>query len=153
MKKLMRRIATASISAALAGGALLASGGSAAASTPLDGGRTPARAVVTADAKAVGPHGVRHDHGDHVPGHPFRGRADHEYGNWRVGYAHTVTYQGAKHRLDPWVADQLLMFDPWVEDQLAMFVHPGDLGHWYTVNDWHRSLHEHSDHSGEGPHR
>ncbi|MEU1629507.1 hypothetical protein ABZ746_30180 [Streptomyces sp. NPDC020096] len=137
MKKLMRRIATASVSAALAGGALLASGGSATAATLPDGGRTPARAVVTADTKTVSLHGGRHHRGNNVPGYRFHGHNDHELGSWRGGYVHTGAYRGAKDRLDPWVEDQLLMFDPWIGDQLAMFVHPGSLGHRYSVNDWH----------------
>ncbi|MQY39959.1 hypothetical protein SRB17_79880 [Streptomyces sp. RB17] len=127
MKKFMRRIATVSVSAALAGGVLLATGGSATAATPRDHRPAPAptRVVVIEDTKTIGLHGVHQDRGDH---------------------AHTGTHRGASDRFDPWVADQLLVFEPWIADQLAMFepwiegqlaifVHPGGLDHRHFVND------------------
>jgi hypothetical protein len=53
MKKLMRPIATASVSAVFVGGTLLATGGSAAAATLPDSGAAPARVVVTADTTTI----------------------------------------------------------------------------------------------------
>ncbi|GGN59911.1 hypothetical protein GCM10011579_024530 [Streptomyces albiflavescens] len=94
MEKLMRRMATASVSAVFVAGTLLATGGSAAAATVPDSGLIPARVVVTADTTTISLDGG----------------------------------QAAKHRLDPWVQDQLLAFSPWIRDQLALLAHYDDLG-------------------------
>ncbi|WEO99813.1 hypothetical protein A6P39_040455 [Streptomyces sp. FXJ1.172] len=151
MKKLMRRIATVSVSAALAGGALLAAGGPAAAATSQAAGPTPARAVLTAAAKPIGPYGTHHDRVGHARGHRFHDRGDQGYGSlYDDGHGRTGTYRMASGRIDPWVEDQLLNLDPWIEDQLATFVHSGELGHRHFVNDWRHTIHTHSDRSGEG---
>ncbi len=110
MKKLMRRVAAGTISAALAGGALLATGGSATAAT--------------SDAKTIDLHGIHRPH--------YRGEQDYA-SLYDDGHGHIGTYRMASDRFDPWVADQLLMFDPWIQDQLAMFVHSGGLGHRHFV--------------------
>ncbi|KOV58184.1 hypothetical protein [Streptomyces sp. MMG1121] len=161
MKKLMRRTATVSASAALAAGALLAAAGSAAAATAQDAGPTRAQAVLTADAKTTGLHGAHHDRCGHVYGHRLHGRGVQGYGSSHQdyrglsgdGHVHTGTYRMASVRFDPWVEGQLLAFDPWIEDQLATFVHPGEPGHRHFVNDWRRSMHTHSDRSGQSTRR
>ncbi|MEU1408612.1 hypothetical protein ABZ471_41125 [Streptomyces sp. NPDC005728] len=87
MKKPMRRIATASVSAAFVGGTLLATGGSAAAATLPDGGLTPARVVVTADTDTIGL-----DDGQVVKNH---------LDPW---------VQGQLLAFDPWIQHQLALF-------------------------------------------
>ncbi|MGW7530209.1 hypothetical protein [Streptomyces sp. NPDC054783] len=165
MKKLMRRIATVSVSAALAGGTLLATGGSATAATSRDSGPTPAQTVLTADAKAIHLHGIHHDRGAPAYGHRLHDRGEQDYGSlYDDGHGHTGTYRmpsghfdpWAEDQLlafDPWIEDQLLAFDPWIEDQLAMFVHSGELGHRHFVNDWRHSIHTHSYRTGEDTRR
>ncbi|ANP51692.1 hypothetical protein J2Z21_007183 [Streptomyces griseochromogenes] len=134
MKKLMRRIATASVSVTLAGGALLAAGGSATAATSQDSGPTPAPAALTADAKVIDLHGIHHDRGAPTYGHRLHDRGDQDYGSrCDDGHGHAGTYRTAGGRFDPWVDDQLLKPDPWIKDQLAMFVHSGEPGHRHFV--------------------
>ncbi|MCX4411290.1 MULTISPECIES: hypothetical protein [unclassified Streptomyces] len=87
MKKLMRRIATASVSAVFVGGTLLATGGSATAATLPDGGLTPARVVVTADTKTTSL-----DSGQ---------AAQHRLDPW---------VQGQLLAFNPWIQDQLALF-------------------------------------------
>ncbi|MFD7001026.1 hypothetical protein ACFWA5_33360 [Streptomyces mirabilis] len=154
MKKLARRIATVSVSAALVGGALLTVGGSATAATSPDSGPTPAQTVLTAGTKTIGLHGIRHDRGAHAHGHRLHDRGDQDYGSlYDDGQGHTGTYRIASESFVPWVQDQLLHFDPWLENQLAMFVHSGELGHRHFVNDWRRGIQTHSDRSEEGTRR
>ena len=96
MKKIMRRVSRAGISAALVGGALLAAGGPATAATSQVNERT---AVVDSAS------------------HNLSG-----YGSRNHGYGYAAEQRGAHDHPDPWVAGQLAMFDPWITDQLAMFV-------------------------------
>ncbi|MBX7554771.1 hypothetical protein ABZX95_50905 [Streptomyces sp. NPDC004232] len=127
MKKLMRRTATVSVSAALAAGALLAAAGSAAAATAQDAGPTPARAVLTAHAQTMGLHGTHHHRDGRAYGDRLHDRGDQGYGSlYDDSYGRSGTYRTAGDHLVRWVEDQLLAFDPWIEDQLATFVHPAN---------------------------
>ncbi|MEU6091416.1 hypothetical protein ABZ865_32505 [Streptomyces sp. NPDC047085] len=85
MTKIARRIATAGVSAALAGAALLATGGSALAATDHLDTRTPAHAAVT--EKAMAP----------------AARPAHHPDAWIAGQLAMVT---------PWISDQLTLFAP-----------------------------------------
>ncbi|MGW7044220.1 hypothetical protein ACWGDT_16230 [Streptomyces avermitilis] len=87
MKKLMRRITTASVSAVFVGGTLLATGGSAAAAALPDGGLAPARVAVTADTTNISLDG------DQV--------AKHRIDPW---------VQGQLLAFNPWIQDQLALF-------------------------------------------
>jgi hypothetical protein len=107
MKKIMRRISRAGISAALVGGALLAAGGSATAATSEANERTTV--VESADQNLPG-HGSRND----TYGYVAEQRAVHDHPDPWVA--------GQLAMLDPWITGQLEMLDPWITDQLAMFV-------------------------------
>ncbi|KUN77051.1 hypothetical protein AQJ66_34395 [Streptomyces bungoensis] len=94
--KLTRRIAMAGVSAAIAGGAVLATGGAAtAAPTPAPGHVPAPHAAVRTDT--------------HCQGH---GTARQATDPWIEGQIATF-YPSAAHRL--------AVFDPWVKDQLATF--------------------------------
>lgn len=94
--KLTRRIAMAGVSAAIAGGAVLATGGAATAATTTAPERVPAQHTA-----------VRA--GTHCHGH---GTARQAADPWIAGQLATF-YPSAAHRL--------AVFDPWVKDQLATF--------------------------------
>jgi len=140
MNKLMRHIAATAVSAAVAGSAFLAIGGTATAASLPAGGHTPARAAVMMDAKATSLHDGRYGGGDDRPGYRFHGRGDVGYAAGRGAYVRADGYRSANDRPDPWI-----------EGQLEMFVYSGNPGDPHFVSDWHRSGTEHSDHPEAGP--
>ncbi|MFE2102295.1 hypothetical protein [Streptomyces sp. NPDC059468] len=101
MKKIMWRISSAGISAVLAGGALLAAGGSATAATYK--ANEPTKVVVGESQNRPGG-GSRSD-----------------------DYRHAGEQRGAHDLPDPWVAGQLTVFNPWIADQLATFAPSDDV--------------------------
>ncbi|MGW1257748.1 hypothetical protein ACWD5Q_21795 [Streptomyces sp. NPDC002513] len=118
MNKLARRIATAAVSAAFAGGALFVAGGPAAAAAPA--GQHSARVTV-----AQGGHG---DAAEHVT---VNGSVAPWIADQLARYEHVTV----NDRTDPWIADQLATYDqsvadrtatydPWIMDQLARFAAP-----------------------------
>ncbi|WP_055489120.1 hypothetical protein [Streptomyces sp. TP-A0356] len=96
MKKLMRRIAITGVSAAVAGGALLATGGSAMAAAPRMAKDAPARTPVVDTSHRFSPHRTSHKRID----------------PW-VADQLAMFY--------PTAAKRQAMFDPWIKDQLAQF--------------------------------
>ncbi|MEU0598234.1 hypothetical protein ABZ484_08245 [Streptomyces sp. NPDC006393] len=101
MKKLMRRIATAGVSATVAGGALLAAGGSATAATAHTARDVPA-GITTVNTGSG--HGCRHHHNSNL--------------THRLPDAWVA---GQLAMFEPAAAKRLAVFDPWVKDQLALF--------------------------------
>jgi hypothetical protein len=96
MKKLMRRIATTGVSAAVAGGAVFATGGSAMAASPQTPGRLPGRTAAVATG--------------------------HSYSHHRTAHLHVDPWvAGQLAMFEPAAAKRLAVYDPWVEDQLAQF--------------------------------
>ncbi|MFF9391402.1 hypothetical protein [Streptomyces griseoluteus] len=93
MNKIILRITRAGIAAALAGGALLATVGSASATTP-----QPNERIAVIDS----------------------GRQDFpEHGSPQIDNRSSADHRGAHTYADPWVADQLTRLDPWVTGQVA----------------------------------
>ena len=119
MNKLTRRIANTIAAAAIAGGALLAAGGSATAAPLPAHGHIPARTTVAADIKVTDAAHGRHDSADDRPGHEFN---DH---NRRLLHHH----HGSSFRcadIDAWHRNADNRFDPWIAGQLSTFVHDTD---------------------------
>ncbi|MFF0793818.1 hypothetical protein [Streptomyces spiralis] len=96
MKKPMRVIAALGVSATFAGGALLATGGSAMAATS-----QTAQHVHAQTAVAYAGHGSHQDHAAHRRPDPW--------------------VMDQLKMLEPGAATRVAVFDPWVKDQLAMF--------------------------------
>ncbi|RPE38576.1 hypothetical protein EDD90_1480 [Streptomyces sp. Ag109_O5-1] len=99
MEKLVRRIATAAVSLALAGGALLTAGGFATAAALPVGAAVPARAGVSAETETAGWSQVRSD------GHRSDVCRHHASSPDRHGISRHVY-----DRYDPWIIDQLVGF-------------------------------------------
>ncbi|MFF8652279.1 hypothetical protein ACF06D_29140 [Streptomyces griseoluteus] len=111
MNKIILHITRAGVAAALAGGALLATIGSASATTPQPNERI---AVIDSGRQVFSDHGS--------PQIGYRSAGDHSGG---PAYADPwVTDQLT--RLDPWVTGQVAALDPWVTGQLT------DLDPWIT---------------------
>ncbi|MER6982752.1 hypothetical protein [Streptomyces carpinensis] len=96
MKKLMRLVATLGVSATVAGGALLATSGSATAATA-----QTVRHVHTQTAAASTGHCGTQGHGAHRGPDPW--------------------IMDQLKMFEPAAAKRVAVFDPWVKDQLAMF--------------------------------
>ncbi|MEW2625474.1 hypothetical protein [Streptomyces sp. NPDC048106] len=95
MIKLVRHAGTVGASVALAGGALLATAGSAAAAPPS---------------------------ASHLPAHATASRSGAPVCSGRRG-AHPLDswIEGQPARFDPAAKGRLAVFDPWVKDQLALY--------------------------------
>ncbi|MYV46596.1 hypothetical protein [Streptomyces sp. SID2888] len=123
MKKFMRHMAAAGVSTALAGSVFFVAGGTASAATGQVHEHAPSRTVVVQDAQAptahdesLGGSGVRSDSRDHG-------------GEGIVVHVRLHTGEhSVSARIDPWIADQLVLADPWIRDQLVLFGAGAGLG-------------------------
>ncbi|MEU2711377.1 hypothetical protein [Streptomyces sp. NPDC007205] len=95
MKKLIRKAGAAGVVTAVVAGALLATGGSAAAATPGPEGHAAGTAAVHAGQRT-----------------PCRRGPDQRIDPWVAGQLAWFV-PGARHRL--------AVYDPWIKDQLARF--------------------------------
>ncbi|MFD8218059.1 hypothetical protein ACFV2U_31175 [Streptomyces sp. NPDC059697] len=115
MNKLVRRIATAAASLAVAGGAFLTAGGSASAATLPADAPVPARAGVVAETGTTGWNHGRYD-GDGSDGYR------HHWSPWDRHVSGCYTYD---------------RFCPWIWDQFEYVSH---LGPQHFVNEWHHDF-------------
>lgn len=144
MSKPIRRIATAGVSAALVGTALLVTIGSATAATPQTHERSHAQAASGEGGEAAIRHGWHHRsdsnrHGGHFSRPDYSG--DERWRDRPVNQSQAANdgpdswIVGQLVMADQWIADQLAVIDPWVADQLALFAPPYYAGNRYFVND------------------
>ncbi|MGW3027163.1 hypothetical protein [Streptomyces sp. NPDC001221] len=119
MNKLVRRMATAAVSAAFVGGAVFAAGGPAAAAAP-----HPAGHVTTQVAVVQGGHAGAAEHAT------VNGRMNPWIADQLAMFAPTAAHRTVKS--DAWIADQVAMFghsvahrsvtsDTWIMDQVNQF--------------------------------